>query len=204
MCTHRLIHICTHAQTYDGFYIYSPGQRGRWWYISLNWKWIQARHKAVVCTSTWDGVWIQNRVYSVRQTFYLRQKLIFLIFYWIFYWFIFQMLSPFQISPWKSAIPSPIHLHLWGCSPNYRPTPVSLPSHSPTLEHQAFTGPRASSSIEAWQSHPLLHMQLEPWVPPGVPLGWWFSHWELWGIWGSGWLVLLFFLWGWKLLQSFL
>jgi hypothetical protein len=26
-------------------------------------------------------------------------------------------------------------------------------------------------------------MQLEPWVPPCVLLGWWFSIWELWGFW---------------------
>jgi hypothetical protein len=26
-------------------------------------------------------------------------------------------------------------------------------------------------------------MQLEPWVPPCVLFGWWFSPWELWGVW---------------------
>jgi hypothetical protein len=31
--------------------------------------------------------------------------------------------------------------------------------------------------------------------------GWWFSPWVLWGL-GSGWLVLLFFLWGCKPLQN--
>ena len=30
---------------------------------------------------------------------------------------------------------------------------------------------------------PLLHMRLEPWVPPCVLFGWWFSPWELWGFW---------------------
>jgi hypothetical protein len=29
----------------------------------------------------------------------------------------------------------------------------------------------------------LLHMWLEPWVPPCVLLGWWFSTWGLWGFW---------------------
>jgi hypothetical protein len=33
------------------------------------------------------------------------------------------------------------------------------------------------------QSHPLLHMQLEPWVSPCVLFGWWFSLRELWGYW---------------------
>ena len=43
----------------------------------------------------------------------------------------------------------PIHSHL-------------PPWHSPTLGHQAFTGPRASPPIDVRQDHPLLHMQLEP------------------------------------------
>ena len=70
-------------------------------------------------------------------------------------------------------------LLLWGCSPNHPPTPTSPPWHPPTLGHWAFTGPRASPPIDAQQGHPLLHMQLEP----CVLLGWWFSPWELWGIW---------------------
>jgi hypothetical protein len=54
----------------------------------------------------------------------------------------------------------------------------SLPWHSPTLGHQAFTGPRASPPIDVCQGHPL---QLEPCVAPCVLFGWWFSLWELWG-----------------------
>ena len=38
-------------------------------------------------------------------------------------------------------------------------TPLSPPSHSPTLGHQAFTGPRVSPPIDAQQGHPLL----SPW-----------------------------------------
>jgi hypothetical protein len=64
------------------------------------------------------------------------------------------------------------------------PTTPAYPLwHSPTLGHQAFTGPRASPPIDALQGHPLLHMRLEPWVPPCVLFGWWFSLWELWGNW---------------------
>ena len=51
---------------------------------------------------------------------------------------------------------------------------------SPTLEHWGFTGPRASPAIDAQQSHPLLHMWIEPWVAPCVLFGWWISPWELW------------------------
>jgi hypothetical protein len=45
------------------------------------------------------------------------------------------------------------------------PTSASLPSNSPTLGHQAFTGPRASPPTDAIQGRSLLHMRLEPWVP---------------------------------------
>jgi hypothetical protein len=51
------------------------------------------------------------------------------------------------------------------------------------LGHQAFTGLRASLPIDVQQGHPLLHMQLEPWVPPCVLFGWWFSPWKLLGVW---------------------
>jgi hypothetical protein len=87
----------------------------------------------------------------------------------------------------------------------YHPhTPTSLHWHAPTLEHQVFTGSRASSPTDAVQGHPLLHMHLEPWVTPlyslvgGLVPG---------NSGSSGWLIFLFFLWDWKptqLLQSFL
>jgi hypothetical protein len=75
-------------------------------------------------------------------------------------------------------IPSP--LLLWGWTPTHPPTPASLPLHSSTLGHRAFMGPRASSPIDAQQGYFLLHMWLEPWVPPCVLLGWWFRSWGLW------------------------
>ena len=52
----------------------------------------------------------------------------------------------------------------------------------------AFTGTTASPPVDAQQGHSLIHMQLEPWVPPCVLLDWWFSPWELWGREGY-WLV---------------
>jgi hypothetical protein len=65
------------------------------------------------------------------------------------------------------------------------PTPASWPWHSPILEHRTFPGPRASPPIDDWIGHPLLHMQLEPWVSPCVFFGWWFSPRQL----GGSWLV---------------
>ena len=40
---------------------------------------------------------------------------------------------------------------------------------------------------------------MEPWVPPCVLFGWWFSPWEFWE--GTAWFILLFLLWGCKPLQ---
>jgi hypothetical protein len=62
---------------------------------------------------------------------------------------------------------------------------MNPPTHFclPVLGHRAFTGPRASLPIDFGQGHPLLHMQLEPCVPPCIIFGWWFSSWELWGVW---------------------
>jgi hypothetical protein len=72
------------------------------------------------------------------------------------------MLSPFLVSPVETPIPS-VSLLLINL-----PTPTSLPWHSPTLGHRAFSGPRASPPINDLLGHPLLHMQLESWVPPCV------------------------------------
>jgi hypothetical protein len=80
------------------------------------------------------------------------------------------------------------------------PTSASLSWHSPTLRHQTFSGPRASPPIHAQQGHPLLHMQLEPWVPPCVL----FDDLVPGSSGGTSWFILLFLLWGCKLLQSFL
>jgi hypothetical protein len=104
----------------------------------------------------------------------------FSLFYWIFHLFTFQMLPPFLISPPEPPYPilpplasmrvlahPPTHCHL---------------STLAFLYNQAFTGQRTSSPIDVRQGLPRLHMRLEPWVPPCVLFGWWFSPWELWGI----------------------
>jgi hypothetical protein len=50
----------------------------------------------------------------------------------------------------------------------YPPTPTPWPWHSLTLGHRAFRGPRTSPPIDDQLGHSLLHMQLEPWVPPCI------------------------------------
>jgi hypothetical protein len=76
---------------------------------------------------------------------------------------------------------------LWKPPITTAPPPADQATHScfPVLAFPytgALTRPRASSPIDVQQGHPLLHMQLEPWVPPCVLFGWWFSPWELWGL----------------------
>ena len=58
-------------------------------------------------------------------------------------------------------------------------TPASWSWHATTLGHKAFTEPRASLPNDDRQGHPLLHMQLEPRIPPCILFGWWFIPWEL-------------------------
>jgi hypothetical protein len=85
------------------------------------------------------------------------------------------MLPPFLDSPPKTSYPitsPPIHQPTHSCF---------QPWYSPTLGHKAFIGPRAP--VDNQQSYPQIHMWLEPWVPPCVLFGWWFSPWELWGYW---------------------
>jgi hypothetical protein len=69
--------------------------------------------------------------------------------------------SPSQKHPITSSLP----LLLWGCSSTPTPTSTSpplIPLHWGF--YAAFIGPRTSPPIDAWQGHPLLHMQLEPCV----------------------------------------
>jgi hypothetical protein len=86
---------------------------------------------------------------------------------------------PFLSFPSENPLSSPPLL-----SPHaHQSTHSSWPCHSLIRGHRAFTGPRASPPTDDRLGHPLLHMQLEKWVPPCVFFGWWFSPRELWGDW---------------------
>ena len=64
--------------------------------------------------------------------------------------------------------------------PTHPLTPTSLASISLHWGiYWAFIGSRTSPAIDAWQGHPLIHIQLEQWVL----LSWWLIPWELWGLW---------------------
>ena len=64
------------------------------------------------------------------------------------------------------------------------PTHSRLPALAfPYTVASSLSRPRASPPIDDRQGHPLLRMWLEPWITPCILFAWWFSPWELWGIW---------------------
>jgi len=98
------------------------------------------------------------------------------------------MLFPFLVP----SLLFPLFLLQWGCSPYHSPNPTLLPWHSPILGKQTFIGPRASSPIiDARQRYPMLHILLEPWVPPCVVVGCWFSPGNSGGL--DGWYCCSFY-----------
>ena len=95
------------------------------------------------------------------------------------------MLSPFLVSPLKTPYPIP---HLPASirvlsQPSNQPILLPRPDIPKHLAgHPSFTVPRDSPPIDLRQSYSLLYIWLEPWITPCVLFGWWFSHWELWGV----------------------
>jgi hypothetical protein len=82
------------------------------------------------------------------------------------------MLSPFLVFSITPSPSSPTH-------PLLLPYP-GIPLHWGIYRDS--TGPRVFPPIDVPQGYPLLHMQLEPWVPPCALFGWWFSPWVLCGV----------------------
>ena len=138
-----------------------------------------------------------------RKTFYgfYSFKMIFLIIFIACFLILHLKCSPFP--EFLPGYPYPTPTTSRRLFPNQPTHSASPPRCSPTLGHQAFTGPRASSPIDAQHCHPLLRMGWSHGFPhvytlvndlvPGISGG-------------SGCLILLFFLWGYKplqLLQSF-
>ena len=108
------------------------------------------------------------------------RSLTFLLDFFFYLRFKCYHLPRFLASKPLSQPPPPASMRLFPYSTTHSP---SLSWHSSTLGNRAFTGPRVSPSIDAQESRPLLHMQLEP----CVLFGWWYCLWELWS-WGF-WLV---------------
>jgi len=118
-----------------------------------------------------NAAWIFSTASMIIQLF----SNLFLIGYFLF---TFQMLCPSWFPLHNPPIPSPSPFFYESVPPPiHPPLPTSLPWHYPTLGSPDLAGPRGSPPICTQQGHPLLHMQLKPWV---CPCGWWFSPWELW------------------------
>ena len=96
-------------------------------------------------------------------------------FYYIFSLITFRILSTFLDCLLKISYAFSLPL-----LPN-PPTPASWPWHLPIMGNRAFTGPRSSLPIDDLLGHPMLHLWLEPQVPPCVFFDWWHSSKELWG-----------------------
>ena len=77
----------------------------------------------------------------------------------IFFIYISNVIS-FPCFPSENLYPSPLALN--------PPTPSFWPWQPLIYGYITFTCPRASPSLDDWLCHPLLHMQLEPWVIPCV------------------------------------
>jgi hypothetical protein len=117
---------------------------------------------------------------------YIIGFILFVVVVFVFIYFLLDILCiymsnviPFPDFTSITSYPIILPLLLWRCDPTHPSTPISLPWHSSILGNQAFTGQRASSLIDARQWHSLLLLQLEPWVPPCLYFGWWFSPWDL-------------------------
>ena len=93
-----------------------------------------------------------------------------------FHSFTSQMISHFEFTPPQNPYPTPSLSSLTFASMR-----VLHPLSCPRVSNLHRT--RASPPIAVRQGHPLLHMYLEPWLPPCTLLGWWSSPWEHWVIW---------------------
>jgi hypothetical protein len=98
------------------------------------------------------GLWGSNEhcwaISSAPNPYHLLIILIIMIsIYFLYLHFKCYPLSWFPLQ--KPPIPSPLPLLT---NPS---TPASWPWQSPTLGHRAFTGPRASPSIDDWLGHPI-------------------------------------------------
>ena len=88
----------------------------------------------------------------------------------IFFIYILSVI-PFTGFPFKTPYPLPTYPVSVRVFP-YPPMHSCFPSLAfPITGYQAFTGPRTSPPIDVPQGHPLLHIQMEPWVTPCVLLG---------------------------------
>jgi len=119
-------------------------------------------------TWTWRQT-LKKRSWRNRITILCRLISFFLIFSFIRYFLYLH----FKCHPSETIYPIPTPPP---CSPTH-PLPLPCPGIPLHWGIKAFTEPSASPPIDVQQSQPLLHMGLEPWIPPlysllGSPIPW--------------------------------
>jgi hypothetical protein len=132
----------------------------------------------------------QQSITSLPEYLILSAELFFSYFLLVIFFIYISNIIPFPGPHPGNSYPTSLPLLLWECS-THPHIPTSPSWDSLTLRYLAFTEPRASPPTDAQQGHPLLHMWLEPWGPPCVLFGWWFSPWELWAGGLVGWYCVV-------------
>jgi hypothetical protein len=150
--------------------------------------WVSAASMSVSHSHIWPECWLWHR------TLHISILLLFSFFFIRYFLYLYFKCYPLSWFPLRKPPISSPH-------PPNPPTSASLSWHSPTLGHRAFSGPRTFPPIDVQQGHPLLHMQLEPWVPPCLHVYSLVGGLAPGSSGGTGWLIQLFLLWDCKLLQ---
>jgi hypothetical protein len=88
---------------------------------------------------------------------------------------------PLPSFPSANPLSNPLPLLLWGCSPTH-PLPLHCLSISLhwSIDPSQDQGPLLPLMLD---KAILCYIFEEPWVPPCVLFGWWFTPWELWVVW---------------------
>jgi hypothetical protein len=130
---------------------------------------------------------------SLSFKFFLKRILLNIFFIYISHFI------PFPGSPWKLPIPSSLPCFYEGVPPL---TCLLPPSHHSIPLHWGIKPSNDQGPLLSSVPHKGILCYICGWSCGSLYVysDWWFSPWELWGK-VSGWLILLFFLWGCKPLQ---
>jgi hypothetical protein len=77
----------------------------------------------------------------------------------------------------------PLSHPLFPCVYECVPPPTQFPPPHLDIPLPCLSQDKGPPPMNVQQGHPLLLMQLGPWVPPCVLFSWWFSPCEFWGVW---------------------
>jgi hypothetical protein len=97
-------------------------------------------------------------------------------------YFIYLYFKCYPLSIFPST--NPLSSRLSDCLYEGAPPPTNplLPQH-PRIPFSSAIEPTQNHRAPPRKGNSLIHIQLEPWINPCVLFGWWFSPWELSGVW---------------------